>query len=158
MQTRPQVGKKVQKNYRRLHLPVDALAQNMFSHDVKRLRFWYQTLKFSHPINVKFPRQSFAVITVKNVRQICENPFTDISRAGKASGTQDFFREVGEDLFYMKGESQTTVVGPETTLPLETTLRSVYMELRVVTAVPSSTLVSLETAKQVTYSTKWRAP
>ena len=47
---------------------------------------------------------------------------------------------------------------PETTLPLETTLRSVYMELRVVTAVPSSTLVSLETAKQVTYSTKWRAP
>ena len=101
MQTRPQVGKKVQKNYRRLHLPVDALAQNMFSHDVKRLRFWYQTLKFSHPINVKFPRQSFAVITVKNVRQICENPFTDISRGGKASGTQDFFREVGEDLFYM---------------------------------------------------------
>ena len=68
---------------------------------VKRLRFWYQTLKFSHPINVKFPRQSFAVITVKNVRQICENPFTDISRTGKASGTQDFFREVGEDLFYM---------------------------------------------------------
>ena len=47
---------------------------------------------------------------------------------------------------------------PETTLPLETTLRSVYMELRVVTAVPSSTLVSLETASQVTYSTKWRAP
>ena len=47
---------------------------------------------------------------------------------------------------------------PETTLPLETTLRSVYMELRVVTAVPSSTLVSLETAKQVTYWTKWRAP
>ena len=101
VQTRPQVGKKVQKNYRRLHLPVDALAQNRFSHDVKRLRFWYQTSKFSHPINVKFPRQSFAVITVKNVRQICENPFTDISRAGKASGTQDFFREVGEDLFYM---------------------------------------------------------
>ena len=60
---------------------------NMFSHDVKRLRFRCQTLKFSHPINVKFPRQSFAVITVKNVRQICENPFTDISRAGKASGT-----------------------------------------------------------------------
>ena len=47
---------------------------------------------------------------------------------------------------------------PETTLPLETTLRSVYMELRVVTAVPSSTLVSLETAKQVTYSAKWRTP
>ena len=47
---------------------------------------------------------------------------------------------------------------PETTLPLETTLRTVYMELRVVTAVPSSTLVSLETASQVTYSTKWRAP
>ena len=111
MQTRPQVGKKVQKNYRRLHLPVDALAQNMFSHDVKRLRFWYQTLKFSHPINVKFPRQSFAVITVKNVRQICENPFTDISRAGKASGTQDFFREVGEDLFYMTVNHKRTVVG-----------------------------------------------
>ena len=28
----------------------------------------------------------------------------------------------------------------------------------VVTAVPSSTLVSLETARQVTYWTKWRAP
>ena len=102
MQTRPQVGKKVQKNYRRLHLPVNALAQNMFSHDVKRLRFRC----------VKFPRQSFAVITVKNVRQICENPFTDISRAGKASGTQDFFREVGEDLFYMAvNYKATTVVG-----------------------------------------------
>ena len=32
------------------------------------------------------------------------------------------------------------------------------MELWVVTAVPSSTLVSLETARQVTYSTKWWAP
>ena len=38
---------------------------------------------------------------------------------------------------------------PETTLPLETTLRSVYMELWVVTDVPSSTLVSIETAGQV---------
>ena len=72
--------------YCRLHLPVNALTQNMFSHDVKRLRFRCQTLKFSHP-NVKFPRQSFAVITVRNVRQICENPFTDILRAEKASRT-----------------------------------------------------------------------
>ena len=112
MQTRPQVVKKVQENYRRLHLPVNALAQNMSSHDVERLRFRCQTLKFSHPINVKFPRQSFAVITVKNVNQICENPFTYISRAGKASGTQDFFREVGEDLFYMTvNYKATTVVG-----------------------------------------------
>ena len=47
---------------------------------------------------------------------------------------------------------------PETTLPLETTLRSIYMELRVVKVVPSSTLVSRETARQVTYWTKWRAP
>ena len=47
---------------------------------------------------------------------------------------------------------------PETTLPLETTLRSVYMELRVVTAAPSGTLVSLETTRQVTYWTKWRTP
>ena len=47
---------------------------------------------------------------------------------------------------------------PETTLPLETTLRSVYMELWVVTAIPSSTLVSLETARKVTYWTKWWAP
>ena len=59
--------------YRRLHLPVNALAQDMFSHDVKGLRFRCQTLKLSHP-NVKFPRQSFAVTTVENVRQICENP------------------------------------------------------------------------------------
>ena len=40
--------------YRRLHLPVNALAQNMFPHEVKRLHFRCQTLKFSHP-NVKFP-------------------------------------------------------------------------------------------------------
>ena len=39
--------------YRRLHLPVNALPQNMFSSDVKRLSFRCQTLKFSHP-NVKF--------------------------------------------------------------------------------------------------------
>ena len=39
-------------NYRRLHLPVNALSQNMFSCDVKRLRFTCQTLKSSRP-NVK---------------------------------------------------------------------------------------------------------
>ena len=50
------------------------------------------------------------------------------------------------------------VSGTRDNPPLETTLRSVYMELWVVTAVPSSTLVSLETARQVTHSTKWRAP
>ena len=76
--------------YRRLHLPVNALTQNMFSHDVKRLRFWCQTLKFSHP-NVKFSRLLFAVITVKNVRQICENPFTDIE---SRKSIEDFLREV----------------------------------------------------------------
>ena len=59
--------------YRRLHLPVNALAQNMFSHDAKRLRFRCQTLKFSHP-NVKFPRQSFAVITVKMCAKFAKIP------------------------------------------------------------------------------------
>ena len=39
--------------YRRLHLPVNTLAQNMFSRDVKRLSFRCQTFKFSHP-TVKF--------------------------------------------------------------------------------------------------------
>ena len=39
--------------YRRLHLPVNALAQNMFSCDVKRLSFSCQTFKFSRP-KVKF--------------------------------------------------------------------------------------------------------
>ena len=39
--------------YRRLHLPVNALAQNMFSCDVKRLSFRFPTFKFSRP-NVKF--------------------------------------------------------------------------------------------------------
>ena len=43
---------KLQK-YRRLHLPENALAQNMFSRDVKRLRFGCQTFKFSRP-TVKF--------------------------------------------------------------------------------------------------------
>ena len=40
-------------SYRRLHLPVNARAKNMFSRDVKRLSFRCQTLKFSRP-NVKF--------------------------------------------------------------------------------------------------------
>ena len=35
--------------YRRLHLPVNAPAKNMFSTDVKRLCFRCQTLKFPHP-------------------------------------------------------------------------------------------------------------
>ena len=38
--------------YRRLHLPVNAPAKNMFSRDVKRLSFRCQTLKFPRP-NVK---------------------------------------------------------------------------------------------------------
>ena len=91
--------------YRRLHLPVNALAQNMFSHDVKRLRFRCQTLKFSHP-NVKFTRQSFAVITVKNVRQICEIPFTDIIIESRKS-IEDFLTEVDEDLLIYAGELQS---------------------------------------------------
>ena len=36
-------------NYRRLHLPVNAPAKNMFSTDVKRLCFKCQTLKFPRP-------------------------------------------------------------------------------------------------------------
>ena len=40
-------------HYPRLHLPMNALPQNMFSCDIKRLSFKYQTFKFSHP-NVKF--------------------------------------------------------------------------------------------------------
>ena len=35
--------------YRRLHLPVNARAKNMFSRDVKRLCFRCQTLKFQAP-------------------------------------------------------------------------------------------------------------
>ena len=41
-----------QNKYCRLHLPVNARSQNMFSSDVKRLSFRCQTLKFSRP-NVK---------------------------------------------------------------------------------------------------------
>ena len=39
--------------YRRLHLPVNALVQNMFSRDVKRLSSRCQMFKFSRP-TVKF--------------------------------------------------------------------------------------------------------
>ena len=39
--------------YRRLHLPMNARAQNVFLRDVKRLSFRCQTLKFSRP-NMKF--------------------------------------------------------------------------------------------------------
>ena len=38
--------------HRQLYLPVNALEQNMFSRDVKRLSFRCQTFKFSRP-NVK---------------------------------------------------------------------------------------------------------
>ena len=44
---------KIYTMYRRLHLPVNARAQNMFSLDVKRLSLGCTTLKFSRP-NVKF--------------------------------------------------------------------------------------------------------
>ena len=62
-----------ENNYRQLHLPVNALAQNMFSHGIKRLRFRCQTLKFSHT-NVQFPRQLFAVITVKMCTKFAKIP------------------------------------------------------------------------------------
>ena len=61
--------------YRRLHLPVNAHAQHMFSHDAKILRIRCQTLKFSRP-NVKFQRQlefswftQFAVSAVKKCEE-----------------------------------------------------------------------------------------
>ena len=43
--------------YRRLHLPVNARAQNMFSRDVKLLSFRRQTLKFSRPREQSEPRE-----------------------------------------------------------------------------------------------------
>ena len=86
--------------YRRLHLPVNALAQTMFSHDVKRLRFRCQTLKFSHP-NVKFPWQSFAAITVKNLRISLHWHIESRKSIG------DFLREVDEDLSIHDGELQS---------------------------------------------------
>ena len=88
--------------YRRLHLPVNARAKNMFSRDVKRLCFRCQTLKFSRPNlslrdlkrlcfrfqtlkfsrpNVKFSRQSrcsrgsLSLLSSqsRNLRKTCEN-------------------------------------------------------------------------------------
>ena len=40
-----------ESNTRRLHIPVNARAQNMFSRDIKRLSFRCQTLKFSLPLS-----------------------------------------------------------------------------------------------------------
>ena len=51
--TQTQAEQNCSSNYRRLHLPVIALAQNMFSCDVKRLSFSSQTFKFSRS-KVKF--------------------------------------------------------------------------------------------------------
>ena len=48
-----QMWKLNEYHYCRLHLPLNALPQNMFSSDVKHLSFRCQTFKFSHP-NVKF--------------------------------------------------------------------------------------------------------
>ena len=85
--------------YRRLHLPVNARAKNMFSTDVKRICFRCQTLKFSRPnlslrhlkrlyfrcqtlnfsrSNVKFSRQSQCSrgslsSQSRNMRKTCEN-------------------------------------------------------------------------------------
>ena len=77
----------------------------------------------------------------------------------KFLGREIFFKALGSTLILSLSKALFIWSRvPETTLPLETTLRSVYMELWVVTVVPSSTLVSRETARQVTYWTKWRAP
>ena len=84
----------------------------MFSRDVKRLSFRCQTLKFSRR-NVNFPRQSGcsrgSLCSVdrslsarsRNQRKITENLFTDMESRKR---TEDFFREVDEDLFIYAGE------------------------------------------------------
>ena len=69
-----------------IYLPTNVHAQNMFSHDVKRLRIRCQTLKFSHP-NVKFPRQSecswFTQFAVSPVKKCEENLQKSLHLHGK---------------------------------------------------------------------------
>ena len=59
--------------------------------------FQVSTLKFSHP-NVKFPRQLFAVITVKMCAKFAKIPSLTCWEPKKHRG---LLREVDEDLFLM---------------------------------------------------------
>ena len=85
--------------YRRLHLPVNARGQNMFSRDVKRLCFRRKTSKFSRP------NDEVGVLVVHSVLLTvhCQRGQELIWRAEKVLKT-DFLREVDEDLLIYAGE------------------------------------------------------
>ena len=92
----------------KLHLPVNASAQNMFSRDVKRLSFMCQTLKFSRPIGSSL--SSMGVLVVHSVlltvhcqrgQEISKNLFTDME---SRKSIEDFLRDVDEDLLIYAGE------------------------------------------------------
>ena len=62
-------------------------AQNMFSNDIKCVRFRCQTLKFSHP-NVKFPRCFFGS------RYISEGIFANLAHIFDCDDSERLLREL----------------------------------------------------------------
>ena len=93
--------------YRRLHLPVNVGAQNMFSRDVKRLSFGCQTLKFSRP-NVKFYFSTLLKGTMLSINEKGRNYHKGVPLSGDLRNqvkelAQDYsFSEVGQRL-HIKG-------------------------------------------------------
>ena len=69
-----EISQSKETRYRRLHLPVDAPAKNMFSTDVKRLCFRCQTLKFPRPkLKLTWPQTSmFQVSNFEISPHICD--------------------------------------------------------------------------------------
>ena len=94
--------------YHRLHLPVNARAQNMFSHDVKRLSFRCQTLKFSRP-NLKLSFSALLKGKMFSINKKGRNyqkgvPLSSDLRNQVKELAQDYcFSEVGRRLRISKG-------------------------------------------------------
>ena len=82
---------------RRLHLPVNARAQNMFSHEVKRPSFRCQTLKFSGPKG-----RCFQSTRKEEISNRCPTS-TDLHNQVKELAQDYCFSEVGRRLRISKG-------------------------------------------------------
>ena len=94
--------------YRRLHLPVKARVQNMFSRDIKRLSFRCQTLKFSRP-NVKLSFSALLKGKMFSINKKGRNyrkgvPLSsDLQNQVKELAQDYCFSEVGRRLCISKG-------------------------------------------------------
>ena len=97
--------------YRRLHLPVNACAQNMFSRDVKRMSFRCQTLKFSRP-NVKFRNWQGNVFSQQEWKKLSKRRptfkwFAESSR--RSCPALFFFQKLGDDYASARAQFQISL-------------------------------------------------